>query len=145
MFKKLKDKRGVSMAEMIIAMTIITLVTAAAMTIMISSLRTTNRDFSEAEDQNFTSNAVACFTAANSAGDFAKKLISIGYNLISGEDQLEATDQGVYVFDLENGHVGQFIVSFIPGNNASLNGGVYENADDLGSIVIPVVYQKGAR
>ena len=89
MIKRLKDKRGVSMAEMIIAMTIITLVTAAAMTIMISSLRTTNRDFSEANAQHFAANVVACYTASTDVEDFRSKMESIGGYVSadhSGED-----------------------------------------------------------
>lgn len=143
MIKRLKDKRGVSMAEMIIAMTIITLVTAAAMTIMISSLRTTNRDFSEAEDQNFTSNAVACFTAAGSAEFFGQYMEELGYTTVIEGDAFVDGNNAVF-YNLAGGREAKVSVSYHPNNGSgSLTIGIYEAGSD--DPIDSMTFQKGAR
>ena len=143
MIKRLKDKRGVSMAEMIIAMTIITLVTAAAMTIMISSLRTTNRDFSEAEDQNFTSNAVACFTAAGSVDEFTKYMKEdFGYATLNDEVPENPTDAVRY--HLSGDQIALVFASYGAGGSGTLTIGIFESISAENPIDT-VTFQKGAR
>ena len=63
MFRLVKNNKGVSMVEVVIALAVIGLVTAAALTIMIGSVETTLKTLEDAEAQNFVFNAVECYIA----------------------------------------------------------------------------------
>ena len=86
MFKRLKDKKGISMAEMIIAMAIISIVTAAALTVMISSIKNTEEDNDLMRVRHFASNAVEAFVAAESADQFDGYMSFCGYTDVTKEE-----------------------------------------------------------
>ena len=111
MLKLVRNNRGFSIVEVVIAMAVVGLVTAAALVIMIGSVETTQKTLDEANAENFVANAVECYIAANDevpGQDFTTRFINnmvtvVGYQL---------TVSGEYITcDLPGGYLGEIIVN----------------------------------
>ena len=110
MFRLVKNNKGVSMVEVVIALAVIGLVTAAALTIMIGSVETTLNTLEDAEAQNFVFNAVECYIAAEN------DLNGISHNFIQNMTTAEYTPINAgspeYVtYELAGGYKGEVIVT----------------------------------
>ena len=109
MFRLVKNNRGFSIVEVVIAMAIVGLVTAAALVIMVGSVESTQNTLNEAAAQNFVANAVECYIGVDgNVGEFIGIMPSLGYPLDGGEysncnlpggyqGQLIITEQALYV------------------------------------------------
>ena len=133
MFRLIRNNKGVSMVEVVIALAVIGLVTAAALTIMIGSVETTLQTLEDAEAQNFVFNAVECYIAADGdIGVFGQLMyVDAGYQLDGGGEYRTC--------ELSGGYQGQIIVT-----QQSLNVCVYDkNKNEL--FIDWQTYAKGAR
>ncbi len=137
MFRLARNNRGFSMAEVVIAMAVVGLVTAAALVIIIGSVDSTQKTFNQAEAENFVANAVECYIAAedNQNGishSFTQNMRFCGYTPNnSGAEYV--------TFDLPGGYQGQVIVT-----RQSLNICVYDTAEQE-MYIDWLTYSRGAR
>ncbi|MBO5973101.1 MAG: type II secretion system protein [Clostridia bacterium] len=140
MFRLARNNRGFSMAEVVIAMAIVGLVTAAALVIMIGSVDSTQKTFNKAEAENFVANAVECYIAAVKdvpGQDITARFIN---NMVAVAGYTPNNSSAEYVtFDLSGGYQGQVIVT-----QQSLNVCVYDTAEQ--ELYIDwLTYSRGAR
>ena len=139
MFRLARNNRGFSMVEVVIAMAVVGLVTAAALVIMIGSVDSTQKTFNEAEAENFVANAVECYIAANdevTGQDFTTRFIN---NMVTVAGY-QLTVSGEYITcNLPGGYQGQVMV-----NARSLNICVYDT-DKQELYIDWLTYTRGAR
>jgi uncharacterized repeat protein (TIGR02543 family) len=64
----LKSKKGYSLVEVVIALTVIIVVSATALTVVLYSISLRHAEINKSEAQNFAENMVECFKAANQDG-----------------------------------------------------------------------------
>jgi len=67
-------KSGFSVAEAVIALTVIVLVSAAALTIVLSSISAKVTAMDKAQAQNFAANAWECFKVSETTAEFAENM-----------------------------------------------------------------------
>ena len=140
MFRLARNNRGFSMAEVVIAMAIVGLVTAAALVIMIGSVDSTQKTFNKAEAENFVANAVECYIAAEDKTDGVAS-VSTG-KFLSNMRLCNYEPQGggeYYTCNLPGGYQGQVIVT-----RQSLNICVYDTAEQE-MYIDWLTYSRGAR
>lgn len=90
----LKRKRGFALAEAVIALTAVLMVSAAALTMIMSSILVKTTSVIETEARGFASDALECFKAAESKKEFEDNLEFVtGRNTEDNEYQ--------YVFDFD--------------------------------------------
>lgn len=65
-----KNKRGYSLVEVVIALTVIVIVSISAISIMLSSITTKQHAINKSYAQNFADNVWECFKAADTEEDF---------------------------------------------------------------------------
>ena len=68
--KLFKNRRGITLAEVAIAMAVVTIVTVSALSIIVSSTQTTTRAICKTEAQYFAADALECFRASKDTTDF---------------------------------------------------------------------------
>jgi len=78
MKKRILSRDGFTLAESIIAMVIISLVTVTAVTLILSSTHTTQSAVQKAQAQYFAEDALTCFRAADSADRFVDAIAFSG-------------------------------------------------------------------
>lgn len=131
MFRLVKNNRGFSVVEVVIAMAIVGLVTAAALVIMVGSVESTQNTLNEAAAQNFVANAVECYVGVDgNVGEFRDSMVSLGYSLDGGEYS---------TCNLPGGYQGQIIVT-----EYSLNICVYDT-DKKEPYIDWLTYTRGAK
>ena len=111
MFRLVKNNRGFSVVEVVIAMAIVGLVTAAALVIMVGSVESTQNTLNEAAAQNFVANAVECYIAADGDRDVFALLMSgaAGYSEDGGCPLYISDIYGTC--NLPGGYQGQLIIT----------------------------------
>ena len=97
MRKRLLNKNGITIAEAVIAMTVITIVTVSAISIILSSTVSTKKATYITEAQDFALSALECFRTSENEDDFKSALEFIGG--YSGEITENADN---YTLTLEN-------------------------------------------
>jgi len=70
MNKKILNKNGISIAEVVIAMAVVTIVTVTSLSIVFTSTRSTQKAAYTTAAQYFAADAVECFRAAKDAEQF---------------------------------------------------------------------------
>ena len=70
----LKRKRGFALAEAVIALTVVLMVSAAALTMIMSSILVKTTSVIETEARGFASDALECFKAADDKAEFEENL-----------------------------------------------------------------------
>lgn len=100
MFKRLKNKKGISMAEVIAAMAIISIVTAAVLTVMVSSVKSSADNTSMMGVRHFALNTAQAFVAAESADQFDSYMSFCGYT------DAEKVDSCNWIYRLSGGYEG---------------------------------------
>ena len=140
MFRLARNNRGFSMVEVVIAMAVVGLVTAAALVIMIGSVDSTQKTFNEAEAENFVANAVECYIAAEEDAPGMNLTARFINNMVAVADYTPNNNGVEFVtFDLPGGYQGQVIV-----NARSLNICVYDT-DKQELYIDWLTYTRGAR
>lgn len=140
MFKLARNNKGFSMVEVVIAMAVVGLVTAAALVIMIGSVDSTQKTFNEAEAENFVANAVECYIAAEEDVPGMNLTARFINNMVAVADYTSNNNGVEFItFDLPGGYQGQVIV-----NARSLNICVYDT-DKQELYIDWLTYTRGAR
>ena len=95
----LKRKRGFALAETVIALTVVLMVSAAALTMIMSSILVKTTSIIETEARGFASDALECFKAADNKTEFENNL-KFAMGVVELDDN-EKTDPNAYryVFD----------------------------------------------
>lgn len=78
MKKRILNKKGMTMVEVIIAMAVVMLVTITALSIITSSTHTTQSALHKSQAQHFAEDAFACFRACETADQFADAMAFAG-------------------------------------------------------------------
>jgi len=138
MLKLVRNNKGFSVVEVVIAMAVVGLVTAAALVIMIGSVEITQKTLNEANAENFVANAVECYIAANdNDGNFnlsefnTLMYTDAGYQLDGGGEYKTC--------NLPGGYQGEIIV-----NQQSINICVKDTATNE-LYISWLTYARGAR
>lgn len=92
------NKKGFSLAESVIALSVVTIVSICAITIVISSITSKAKTVQKLNSQNFAYNVVECFKVSSDQTDFENNLKLIIDSLPTKQD-LESNS--IYSFILE--------------------------------------------
>lgn len=95
MKKRIFNKKGFAMAETIVAMAVVSLVTVTAVMLFFASARTTQSAVYKAQAQYFAEDALACFRTADDADQF-----STAMELRGGFLEFSVTGGNKYCFTL---------------------------------------------
>lgn len=99
MLKK-NRKKGFTLVEVIVALTVIVIVSAAAITIILSSFAAKTKVVSKSCAQNFASNVWECFKAADTQEEFVSMVsFSEGVELSDAEKDDEGRTVYTCIFD----------------------------------------------
>ena len=130
MRKMLRNKKGMTMVEVVIAMVVVLLVTVAAMSIILSSTHTTHTAVCRSQAQYFVSDAFTSFRASDSAEEFAAAMEFCG-----GYSEC-AVNENQYIFVLEDsGYVAVANVIYPADGRATFSIEVTDgNADVVASV-----------
>lgn len=81
----LRSKKGMSLVEVVVALTVITIISAAALSLVISSARVDANSLSSTQIMMAAENALECFRFAQNDEDFTTLLKKTGdYSVIEG-------------------------------------------------------------
>ena len=69
---KLKSKKGYSLVEVVIALSVIIVVSATALTVILYSITLRHAEINKSEAQNFAENVLECFNAADDTEEFER-------------------------------------------------------------------------
>lgn len=142
---RLNSKGGFSVAEVIIALSIIVAVSVAAMVMVISSMSVKTTLVARSEGINFAENALECFKAADGFGEFEKFLeeaIPDGETYTETETVIETyVYKYAYIF---NKFTAEITVAYPDGGRPTFKIDVTEK-DDEDSEIISFTYTKGAK
>lgn len=83
--KLLRDRRGISMTEVVVAMAVVVIVTGAAISLLIASIRFDAKYRAQTEALNACESAVSCVRFADDAEDLEEYLKKLGFEA-SGDD-----------------------------------------------------------
>lgn len=108
---KIRSKKGYSLVEAIIALAVVVVVSATALSISLSSLATKVRAVNRSYAQEFADNALECFKAADNYGEFENLVAYVEGAALDGED-----GEYKYVFEKKN-FVADIKVQFIEGRD----------------------------
>ena len=74
MKRYIRNKKGISIAECVIALTVITVISFAALSILLSSVSAKKAAVSRAEAQSFAESAFECFKASDNEAEFTANM-----------------------------------------------------------------------
>lgn len=95
-----KHKKGFSLVEAVIALTVIVIVSVSAMTIVLSSISARQKAINKAEAQCFADNAWECFKASNTAEEFVNNMVYTGAVVETDFADTDSSDSG-YIYTIE--------------------------------------------
>ena len=135
---KLKSKKGYSLVEVIIALSVIVVVSATALTVILYSISLRHAEINKAEAQNFAENVLECFKAANQNGLTAEAKKAEFFRLVEFAEgatfeQADPHFPDIYTYTSET-------KKFIVGINIS-----YENFNNAADLTVEVIDKKGSR
>ncbi len=94
---KLKNKKGFSLVEVVVALAVIVIVSAAAITIILSSFASKNTIIDKSKAQSFASNVWESFKAADGQEEFLA-LVSFSEGVELSEVENEGEGKTVYTY-----------------------------------------------
>ena len=129
---KLKKNRGFSIAETAIALAIIAIVTAAALTVVMASISARVKATNISEAQDFAHNMLECFKAADNIDEFENNVrFAEGLEWPDDETNYEYTADNKFSADIKaNCDDGNFSITVV---------------DTKGEEIISFEYTKGAK
>ena len=135
MLKLLAKKEGYSLVELMVALTLIVLISIAGLSVVYTSALSTTKYTTYGEAQNFCDNAWECIKASNDAHQFAQNVaFSNGVNLSVTEETADYTcfiyDNGKYIVNIK--------VAFDTVSNINVNA-----TDNNGKEIISFSFAKG--
>lgn len=93
------NKKGFSLAESVIALSVVTIVSICAITIVISSITSKTKTIQKLNSQNFAYNVVECFKVSSDINEFDSYLDSLTNKDLSYISNSESNS--IYSFILE--------------------------------------------
>lgn len=124
-----KNKRGYSLVEVVIALTVIVIVSVSALSIVLSSITTKQNAINKSYAQNFADNVWECFKAAGSEGEF---ISLVG---LSKDDEVSLIDEPKYTYVSEKNKFTITITVTYPSLNVVVT-------DKDGDVIISFDYTK---
>lgn len=92
----LRNRGGFGLVEVMVAMAVIAIVTAAAVTIVMSSVRTSQKNRDQERAEYFSADAIEAFRISDDAASFINVMEFAGYTL---------TEEGdLYIYAFDNGY-----------------------------------------
>ena len=139
---KLKSKKGYSLVEVVIALSVIIVVSATALTVILYSITLRHAEINKSEAQNFAENVVECFKAANQNGLTAEAKKAEFFRLVEFAEgatfeQADPHFPGIYTYTSET-------KKFIVGINISYSD-FDENFNNAADLTVEVIDKKGSR
>ena len=104
MRKRILNKKGITIAEAVVAMTVIAIVTVTALSIITSSTLTAKKAAHIAEAQDFSLSALECFRASDDKDAFFGLIDFVG----GCTDEI-TEDENKYILTLENSGYSAYI------------------------------------
>ena len=130
-----KRNRGFSIMETVIALVVIVLVTAAALSITMAAISARVKMSNYSEAQDFAHNVLECFKAADNNTEFESNMKDVaGYEY---EDM--SAEPSIYTYKVENKFEAEIIAAF------DVDGDYFHITvnDSNGTEIISFTYQKG--
>ena len=95
---KFSSRKGVSLVEVVVALTIISIISVAAFSLILSSMDLENNMMRDVEISAAADDALDCFIFANDEGDFSEVMCT--YLRYEKEDKKYRLDKGSYVIEV---------------------------------------------
>lgn len=143
MSKNIKRKCGFTVVELIIALTVIVVVSITALTIVLSSVSAKVNANNKTEAQNFANGVWECFKVSDSEESFLSN-VSFAMNAELGEGQIDDSGYTVYTYQSEEYKFtaiikikylitarSEFAVELVDKNGASIVSFTYEKGDGI--------------
>lgn len=144
MNKKNKAKRGVSIAEAVVAMAVVVIVSMASISAVIFATNANLKTYNRTRAQNFAQNMLECFKSASSVEEFTKNAaFAEGIDTFPGPTA--NGDYRVYAYTPDNNAFSAVIrISFPDNSDSSSRPTFYVKAiDSSGKTIIELNYTKG--
>ena len=101
MKKNMKSRKGVALAEAVIALVVIGIISVATLTIIFSSVQVENKTIVAMDVRNQAENAIECFRFAK--GDKETFIACLNQTTVSDEPNFENTEENPFVYVLDKG------------------------------------------
>lgn len=136
----MRKRNGFSLVEVVIALSIIVIVSISAISIMASSIATKATAINKTQAQNFADNVWECFKAAEDEEEFIS-LVSFAEGITLSDGIADGNGNNVYTYHSgENKFTAQISVKFPADTRSEFNINV---TDENGESIISFSYQKG--
>lgn len=145
MNKKNKAKRGVSIAEAVVAMAVVVIVSMASISAVIFATNANLKTYNRTRAQNFAQNMLECFKSASSVEEFTRNAaFAEGIDTFPEEPTANGDDR-VYEYTPDNNAFSAVIrISFPDNSDSSSRPTFYVKAiDSSGKTIIELNYKKG--
>lgn len=137
---KNRKKRGYSLVEVVIALTVIVTVSITALTIVLSSVATKQTAIHKTEAQNFAQSVWECFKVSDNEADFVSN-VDFAEGVTLSDGTLDEDGYTVYTFDSEENKFTAIIkVRYYETLRSDLS---VDILDKDGDSIVSFTYQKG--
>ena len=137
---KTKCKKGFSLVEVIIALAVIVVVSAAAITMILSSFAAKTNIINKSNAQGFAANVWESFKASETQEEFVS-LVSFSEGVELSEPEIDSNGNAVYTYSFEDCELeARISVSFSLTESDEL---AIDITDDDGESIISFSYRKG--
>lgn len=133
-------RKGYSLVEVVIALSVIVVVSITALTIVLSSIATKTAAINKGEAQNFAENVWECFKVSNNEEDFLSN-VSFATSAVLGEGQIDDSGYTVYTYQSEE-YKFTAIINIKYSTTARSEFAV-EIVDKDGDSIVSFTYEKG--
>ena len=139
-----RNKRGFTLVEAVIALTVIITVSATALVVIMNSISLRFAEINRAEAQNFAENVWECFQAANEDGLTSQEKTEKFFDLVEFAEGAEWTEKGesVYRYDSEERRIAADLTVRY---GDELSEFTIEMFDDEGQSIVSFSYEIGKR
>ena len=140
MEKHIRARKGISLAEVVIALVVITIISLATLSVVFVSAKVESKTIVAMEVRNSAENAMECFRFAGGSVDTFKKCL----NLSVGADE-DAVDVWQFADDTYSYNAGRYMVTIklIKDENNKLIGFEYAAKDSTGADVYDFTFKNG--
>ena len=114
--KPKRNNRGFSIAEVVVAMVVVTIVSFATLSVILSANLSTDRSLRHQQAQFYAEDAVGCFVLAGSEGEFKSYLVgALGLENVvdiasgSGITRITLNDGNILEYSLDNNKLTLYI------------------------------------
>lgn len=130
----LRSRRGVTITEVVIALTIIGIISSAALTTVMHSLRVETQSFTVIEAENAAENALACFRYAEDENEFTEALCKTGAYEKQDDGSLVLSEKGYTVTVRADYSENYFEYNAVNSDGVEIYSFYYPNVDSEGGV-----------